>query len=112
MRGGTPGQNHVLRNLLPHHRHWFNAIAFTGLRSWNGLRPGSARHWSLSSAGSDWSWGRRRFSRRWSAGAGFDEAEDVVLGNASAHAGAFEPADINAVFLGNFANQRARFAAA
>ena len=65
----------------------------------------------------------RQLERRWSCGSDgvalvqawltrFDETQDVVLGDAAAHTGAFESCNVDAVLLSNLADQRTRLGAA
>ena len=103
VRGSAPRENHVLRDLLAHNTHLFDAIAFGRF------------HWRRRSDTNNWSrrhgFRRLRHGDRGRTTSRFDETQNVILGDAATHSRAFKLCDIDAVLAGDFAHKRARLCA-
>jgi hypothetical protein len=83
--GGAPAEHHVLGDLLAHHAHRHDL---------DGLARFERRHVA-----------DHRQARRWTV---LEEAEDVVLGDAAADAGAVQAGDVDVVFPGDAPHERRR----
>ena len=92
MGGGVEGAAHVLGDALAHRAHRLDGLALLGLRGGSRLRSRGGRRcrWRLLGRG---------FGRRWSLPglAGLDVAEDVLLRDAAAAAGALDARDVDVV---------------
>src|SRR5205085_1769387 len=82
VRARSARERHVLRDLLAHHAHLLNAIFCGGLSDGRRLRDSRSR----------WRSSLHCLLRR-HCSAGFNEAQYVVLRDATAHPRAFEPRD-------------------
>src|SRR5262245_48070654 len=102
---GASGGDHVVAREAADLRHRLDAVSGPRLGRWAGWDGATGRVHARSGSCS----GRQADGRRGCAG--FEVLEDVALGDAARDAGALERGELDAVFRGDFPDERRGFGA-